>query len=172
MKTKLSGLLLILFLGAVPALAQDHEHHHHASEELGTVNFSVSCAPEAQKGFTRGMALLYSFEYQQAQQAFASVAKSAPNCAMAYWGQGMSLYHQLWDRPTNSSLRRGAELLEKASGLPATPREKDYIAALAIFYSNADKKKHEERAEAYSKAMQGVAERNPEDHEAAVFYAL
>ena len=56
--------------------------------------------------------------------------------------------------------------------MKATPREKDYIAALAIFYGDSAEKKHEERAAAYSKAMKGVMDRYPEDHEAAVFYAL
>jgi tetratricopeptide (TPR) repeat protein len=172
MKAKLWCLLLTLFLASLPAFAQEPAHHHDSPEDLGTVNFPVSCAPEVRKTFTRGMALLYSFEYEQAQRAFESAAQKDPACAMAYWGQAMSFYHQLWDRPPRSSLERGAELLEKASGLKATPREKDYIAALTVFYGNWDQQKHEERAGAYSKAMKSVVERNPDDHEAAVFYAL
>jgi tetratricopeptide (TPR) repeat protein len=100
------------------------------------------------------------------------VAQQDPACAMAYWGQAMSLYHQLWERPSARSLERGAELLKKAGGFKTTARERDYIVALRAFYSNADETKHEERAAAYSKAMKTVMERYPEDHEAAVFYAL
>jgi hypothetical protein len=162
-KAKLSCLFLTLSLAFVSAFAQEPAHHHDAAEELGTVNFPVSCAAGVQKTFTRGMTLLYSFEYEQAQHAFEDVAQKDPACAMAYWGQAMGLYHQLWDRPSTSSLQRGAELLKIASTLKATPREKDYIAALAVFYGNADQRKHEERAEAYSKAMKGVVERNPEE---------
>lgn len=171
MKAKRSCFLLTLFLAVAPSFAQDREHPH-ATEALGTVNFPVSCAPEAQKTFTHGMALLYSFEYEPAQRAFLSAAQQDPTCAMAYWGQAMSFYHQLWDRPPQRSLERGAELLGKASGFKTTAREKDYIVALAAFYSNADETKHEERARAYSKAMKTVMERYPQDHEAAVLYAL
>jgi len=136
------------------------------------VNFPTSCAPATQSSFTRGMALLYSFEYEQAEQTFASVAQKDPNCAMAYWGQAMSLYHQLWERPSKSALQHGAELLGKARELKTTPREHDYIQALSAFYRDDDPKKHEARAEAYCKAMKGVVDRNPEDREAQVFYAL
>jgi tetratricopeptide (TPR) repeat protein len=160
-----------LFL-STSLVAQEPAHHHDAPEALGTVNFPVSCAPAVQKTFTRGMALLYSFEYEQAQRAFENVAKDDPSCAMAYWGQGMSLYHQLWDQPSKASLTKGSELLDKASALKATPREKDYLQALAIFYKDSGTLNHRKRSIAYSQAMKGVMERNPQDREAAVLYAL
>jgi len=170
--TVLSLLCCACLFPPSPLVAQEHAHHHAAAEALGTVNFPVSCAPAVQKTFTRGMALLYSFEYEQAQRAFENAAKDDPVCAMAYWGQGMSLYHQLWDQPLKASLTKGAELLGKASGLKATPREKGYIQALTIFYKDSGNVGHQQRATAYCEAMKGVMERNPEDHEAAVLYAL
>jgi hypothetical protein len=96
-----------------------------------------------------------------------------PKCAMAYWGQAMTYYHQLWDQPSKASLQRGSELLAKARELKApTSRERGYIEALSVFYADSDKLDHSERADAYCKAMQGVYEHNPQDREAAVFYAL
>jgi hypothetical protein len=139
---------------------------------LGSVNFQVSCRPAVQEEFARGMALLYSFEYEQAQQAFEGVSETDPACAMAYWGQGMSLYHQLWSRPGRATLEQGAKLLEQAKERKSTPRERDYILALAVFYANSGRAAHQERAAAYSKAMKTVMERHPEDREAAVLYAL
>ena len=53
-----------------------------------------------------------------------------------------------------------------------TPREADYIAAIAAFYRDNDKLDHQARAVAYEKAMEQVYERYPEDREAAVFYGL
>jgi len=123
MSHKIRCLLLILSTGLLPALAQEPAHHHDRAEALGTVNFPVSCGPEVQKDFTRAMALLYSFEYEQAQLAFAKVAESDPECAMAYWGQAMTLYHPLWDRPAEESLQRGRRLTAKASGLSTTSGE-------------------------------------------------
>ena len=85
----------------------------------------------------------------------------------------MTIYHQLWNRPSKADLAQGAELLAKARSLkPPTARENDYIVALSVFYSNTDKLDHNQRADAYAEAMKGVHERNPNDHEAAIFYAL
>jgi Tfp pilus assembly protein PilF len=90
---------LVLLAFASSCFAQDEPHHRHdAAEKLGTVSFSISCAPATQAQFERGMALLYSFEYETASDQFQEIQKKDPACAMAYWGQAMSLYHQLWDR--------------------------------------------------------------------------
>jgi Tetratricopeptide repeat len=166
--------LLTVLVFAPTCFAQNEPHHHHdATEKLGTVSFPISCAPATQAQFERGMALLYSFEYETASNQFEEIQKKDPACAMAYWGQAMSLYHQLWDRPSKADLQRGAELLAKASALhPPTARERDYIQALNVFYTDTEKIDHEKRAEAYAKAMNGVYQRNPQDREAAVLYAL
>ena len=74
-------------------------------ERLGSVSFSVSCTPDAQKTFNTGVALLHSFQYEEAEQTFSQVAQQDPTCAMAYWGKAMSLYHQLWDWPSDDTLK-------------------------------------------------------------------
>jgi tetratricopeptide (TPR) repeat protein len=174
MKNICAAVFLSVLIFAPPCLAQNEPRHHHdAAEKLGTVSFPISCAPATQAQFERGMALLYSFEYESAMNQFEEAQAKDPACAMVYWGQAMSLYHQLWDRPSKADLQRGAELLAKASALkPPTARERDYIQALTVFYADTDKIDHEKRAEAYAKAMEGVYQRNPQDREAAVLYAL
>jgi hypothetical protein len=172
---KLALLTLISILSLAPQLpsAQEPPHHHDSDEQLGTVSFPTSCAPAVQSQFERGVALLYSFEYELADAQFQEVANKDPHCAMAYWGQAMTLYHQLWNRPSKADLARGAELLARARSLnPPTARERDYIQALSVFYSDTDQLDHTQRADDYAQAMEGVHERNPDDHEAAIFYAL
>jgi tetratricopeptide (TPR) repeat protein len=172
---KFALLAFISTLSLEPNLlsAAEPQHHHDADEKLGTVSFPTSCAPAVQSQFERGVALLYSFEYEVADAQFEEVAKKDPRCAMAYWGQAMTLYHELWNRPTKADLAQGADLLAKARSLkPPTARERDYVLALSVFYSDTDKLDHNQRADAYAEAMQGVHERNPNDHEAAIFYAL
>src|SRR5258708_27215763 len=83
-----------LFLSLSSLLAQEH-HQSDPDERLGTVSFPISCASDAQKPFERGVALLHSFEYEEAGDQFQPGAASDPQCAMAEWGQAMSLYHQL-----------------------------------------------------------------------------
>jgi hypothetical protein len=173
MKNVFALFFLIVFALCSPCFAQDEPHHHDVGEKLGTVSFPISCAPATQAQFERGVALLYSFEYESASTQFLEIEKRDPDCAMLYWGQAMSLYHQLWERPTKADLQLGAELLAKARALHApTSRERDYIEALTVFYTYTGKLDHEKRADLYAKAMSAVYQRNPQDREAAVFYAL
>jgi tetratricopeptide (TPR) repeat protein len=172
MKTLIYTLALLLFC-ASPLLAYDDGHHHeHLTEQqLGTVHFPVSCAPAVQKPFERGVALLHSFWYEEAEKEFTEIAKDDPKCAMAQWGIGMSQWHQLWNHPDAATTKKGKDELKKAKSLhAATAREKGYIEALRAFYGG--KGDFERRAKAYSEGMQKVYEQNPDDHEAAVFYAL
>jgi tetratricopeptide (TPR) repeat protein len=175
---KAAKFALLALIGTLPFAplslsVQEPQHHHDVDEKLGTVSFATSCAPVVQSQFERGVALLHSFEYEIADAQFEEVAKKDPRCAMAYWGQAMTFYHELWNRPTKADLAQGADLLVRARSLqPPSARERDYILALTVFYSETDKLDHNQRADAYAKAMQDVHERNPNDAEAAIFYAL
>src|ERR1700736_6398885 len=146
---------------------EDHQHHEYAVARLGSVNFATSCTPAAQTQFTRAVALLHSFGYEEARLAFTDVAAADPHCAMAYWGVAMSWYHPIWAPPTMQDLEQGASASERAVAIPAgTPREKDFIGALALFYRDWRTVDHATRATAYEKAMAQVHYRYPADDEA------
>jgi len=167
--------ILWIFAGLSCVAVADEGHHHEelTQGQLGTVHFPVSCTPEAQKTFEKGVALLHSFWYEEAEKAFTDVAQQDPKCAMAYWGEAMSHWHQLWDQPKAVTIRQAEEELKKADKAKAkTERERDYIGALKEFYSHSGKLDHEARARAYSAAMEKVHLKYPDDHEAAAFYAL
>ncbi|HEY6267774.1 MAG TPA: hypothetical protein VIX11_05710 [Candidatus Acidoferrum sp.] len=171
--TILWGFCLLLMLSG--RAASQHEHGTHSTKSpLGTVEFRVSCTAEAQESFTRGVALLHSFTYEESAEAFRKAAATDPRCAMAHWGLAMTEYHQLWEPHAGpAELQRGAAEIQKARELKAeTPREKDYIEALGAFYDGWEQRGHAARAKAYQEAMHGVQERNPKDQEAAIFYAL
>ncbi len=172
-----------LFLAAMisvlcfsPTRAQEmhpHTHTHAPAEKLGQVNFPVSCNASAQKQFNRATALLHSFWYEEAEKAFAAVAKDDPKCVMAHWGVAMSLYHPVWAPSTPAELKKGWAAVEKAKSVDAkSDRERDYIAAIEAFYKDSDRLDHRTRALAYEKAMERVYLRYPKDREAAIFYAL
>jgi tetratricopeptide (TPR) repeat protein len=154
------------------AAAPQENHSHPPPEKLGTVSFPTSCAPSVAHEFERSVALLHSFAYQAAEQAFREVAVSDPTCAMAHWGIAMSLYHQLWSPPSAAELRDGQAEIERAQHLSATTREKQFIAAAAAYYGDSDHVSPPVRAKAYEAAMAEVARSNPKDTEAQVFYAL
>jgi tetratricopeptide (TPR) repeat protein len=174
-RSSLGTVLLAGTLAAAGAVAdeKDQPHRHARPEKLGTVNFPTSCAPAVQAPFTRAVALLHSFWYDEAEKAFGEVATADPSCAMAQWGVAMSLYHPIWAAPTPAEVKRGQEAVAKAraAGAP-TERERDYVAAIEAFFRDADTVDHRTRAAAYEKAMERVYERHPDDREAAIFYSL
>jgi tetratricopeptide (TPR) repeat protein len=181
---RLACLLLFSVLISFTAIADDEDknHHHHedlTETQLGTVHFPVSCSASVQKPFARGVALLHSFWYEEAEKEFLQIAKDDPHCAMAHWGVAMSIWHQLWNVPDAAVIKRGLGESRAANKLaegppfakPATPREKAYIAAILAFYDSGATD-HAVSVKAYSDAMKKVYESYPDDHEAAVFYAL
>nr|MBA3572008.1 hypothetical protein [Pyrinomonadaceae bacterium] len=143
------------------------------SEKLGRVNFAVSCNAQAQRQFNRAVAWLHSFEYEEAEKVFTEVTVTDPRCGMGYWGIAMSNYHSIWAPPTAAELQKGLSAIEKAKSAGVrTQRERDYIAAIEVFYKDADKLDHRTRTFAYSEAMERLYRRDPSDREAGVFYAL
>ena len=166
--------LLAFSLCTSTLVAADDEGHHHeelTEAQLGTVHFSSSCLAAVQKPVERGVAMLHSFWYDEAEKQFEQIEKDDPQCAIARWGVAMSLWHQLWNHPDKPTLERGGTELKTARSLRATPREKDYIAALSMFYAHPGKP-YQKRVTAYSNAMEKVYQRHADDHEAAAFYAL
>jgi tetratricopeptide (TPR) repeat protein len=137
------------------------------------VDFAISCGPTSNQEFKHAAWTLHSFWYPEALKQFRKIAASEPSCAMAYWGIAMSHWYPLWYPPSPAALKAGSEAIAKAMAAQTqTPREADYIAAIAAFYRDNDKLDHQTRAVAYEKAMEQVYERYPDDREAAVFYAL
>lgn len=159
---------------ALPAAAQEHPGDHPAPEKLGRVSFPTTCSPEVQQEFERAVALLHSFAYSVAEQAFADVAREDPKCAMAGWGQAMASFHQIWeDRISPAGLERGRAAIEWAQQVRArTARERGYIAAVALMYVDAQSVPYDARLQRYEQAMERLAANYPQDPEARIFYAL
>jgi tetratricopeptide (TPR) repeat protein len=152
----------------------EHDHEMDITQELGTVNFPISCTPEAQAEFNHGMALLHSFWFPPALASFNKVAEIDPTCAMAHWGTAMTLLNNPFAWPlTGQPLVDGWAAVEKAMAAETkTPREEAYIAAIAAFYTDAESVEHRTRALAYAAAMEQLALAYPDDQEAQIFYAL
>ena len=152
----------------------------------GTVDFKVSCAPEARSEFIRGVALLHSFFYEEARRIFTAVAAKDPNCAMAQWGIAMTWWHPIWTPPTPDEMSAGKAAIQKAMAMKGgTDLERGFITALNAYYNSADSPTTGEvgqschgpvgprdRVMAYEKAMRALSERYPDDVETQTFYAL
>jgi hypothetical protein len=143
------------------------------SQGLGSVNFPISCTAPAQATFNDALALLHNFQYDQAEQTFAQVAQQDPTCAMAYWGEAMSLYHQLWDWPSADTLKQGLADTIQAQNLRAkTDRERMYIVSAGVFFQDNPSLSRASRTQAYSDWMARIFKKYPDDVNAGAFYAL
>src|SRR5712671_4676414 len=156
-------------------LAQSQEDHHHAisEDEIGSVHFLTSCRADLAGNFNRAVALLHSFQYEQARQVFGEILARDPQCAMAQWGVAMSHYHGMWD---NGDTAAGRVALNHAKQIApgnakTTPREKAYIDALAEIYRE-DGKDAYSHSQAFEQKMAALQAAYPQDDEAAIFHAL
>ena len=158
-----------LALLATPALS-----HPQSIEKLGEVRFDTSCNTEAQTKFNRGVALLHSFWYAAAKDAFNDVLRSDPGCAITYWGIAVaSLNNPIAGIASATELEEGLAAVDKAKKIGArTQRERDYVEAIAAYYQDYKNRPHAVRAASYEKAMETVAATYPDDQEASIYYAL
>jgi tetratricopeptide (TPR) repeat protein len=85
----------------------------------------------------------------------------------------MSIYYPLWVPPSETTLQKGLNAVEKAKALGAkTDRESTYIGAIESFYKDSNKLDHRTRTLTYEKALERLYRQYPNDREAAIFYAL
>jgi tetratricopeptide (TPR) repeat protein len=144
-------------------------------ERLGQVEFPNSCSPAVQKKFLRGVAMLHSFWYSEAEKTFEEVAREDNSCAIAAWGFASILMSNplagFGATPGDAERAQGA--IEKGRRMNAgTQRERDYIEAVAAYYEDFAGRTERTRQLARAKAYEALAAKYPDDDEAQIFYAV
>jgi len=143
-------------------------------ENLGKYGMKVSTSNErAQLFFNQGLNLYYGFNHLEAYRSFKEVARLDPACAMAYWGQALSLGPNI-NLPMDpadtetvyKALQKALTLLDKSS-----PKEQALVSALSRRYTAEALKDRKSLDEAYAIAMEKVAKIFPEDAEVNTLYA-
>lgn len=172
MRSSTFVLTVVIFV-ASRSWCQEEHHHSLTEQEVGSVHFLTSCQPDVAANFNRAVALLHSFQYEQARQGFTEIADHDPQCAMAQWGVAMSHYHGLWE---NGDTAAGRVAIIKAQQIvggnaKTTPREAAYINALAEIYRE-DGKDAYAHGHAFEQKMSALQAAYPQDDEAAIFHAL
>jgi hypothetical protein len=158
----------VAVLLTLPATAQDDQ-----DKQLGNVHFATSCNEVAQRRFDRAMRYQHSFWYKASREIFEEALKADPECGIALWGGALSLWDNPHIPPPAANLPLALAAIQRAKAVGAkTQRERDYIEALAILYTDYDKIPHGTRLQAYLKAMEGLAQRYPNDDEAQILYAI
>jgi len=182
---------VLLFIGLASTLATRHVECATGPEPgdlraAGKVEFPISCTPSVESEFSRGVALLHSFFYEEARRVFTSVAERDPKCAMAEWGIAMTWWHPIWTPPTPAEMSAGKAAIEKAMAIDAgTDRERGFITALNVYYNTPDGSNTgavgqsfhgpvgpRDRVIAYEKAMHQLRDKYPDDFEVQAFYAF
>src|SRR5207253_10043221 len=90
------------------------------------------------------------------------------------WGYAVNLLgNSLSAPPPAKDAQMAWEALERARAVGAkTQRERDWIEALSAYYRDYDKVSVDDRLLAYTKAMERMTDRYPDDFEAWAYYAL
>ncbi len=165
-------LLPLLFI--FPFSSAQETHSHSAPEKLGKVSFPISCTAAVQEQFDRGVALLHSFAYTAAENAFQGVGELDSRCAMAHWGMALAYFHQLWEPPiVPATISIAQKEIQRAQQIGAgSERERKFINALGLIYQDAATVPYRTRALNYEHAMSDLASENRKDVEVQVLYAL
>lgn len=151
-----------------PVVAEEN-----GDQQLGTVHFATSCNETAQRRFDRAMRYQHSFWYKASREIYEETLKADPECGIAYWGIALSLWNNPHFPPPAANLAPALAAIEKGKAVSAkSERERDYINALALLYTDYDKVEYKTRLQAYLKAMEALAAKYPNDDEAQIFYAI
>jgi Tfp pilus assembly protein PilF len=141
--------------------------------QLGNVHFATSCNEVAQRRFDRAMRYQHSFWYRQSKELFEKVLESDPDCGIAYWGIALSLWNNPHNQPPAPNLAPALAAIEKGKAVGAkSERERDFINALAVLYTDYDKVAYPVRLQNYLKAMAALAAKYPDDDETQIAYAI
>ena len=135
--------------------------------------FANSGADAAQAPFLRGLALLHSFEYDEAAEAFRAAQAADPGFAMAFWGEAVTYSHLLWGEDDVDAARRALNRLAPSRDArlarAKTAREQAYGAAVEALFADGELSM---RVRGFAEAMRGVTARYPDDIDAAALTSL
>ena len=162
-------LLTIARMGAT----QEPHRHTLTARSLGSVTFVNSGAAAAQAPFIQGIALLHSFEYDDAAAAFREAQRADTGFALAYWGEALTFSKMLWgldDVPVaRAALARLAPTAADRLARAPAGRERGFGAAVEAFYADSDAGR---RSLAFADSMRSLTRAYPADPEFAAFGAI
>jgi tetratricopeptide (TPR) repeat protein len=143
-------------------------------DNLGSHQHAITTSsPEAQKYFDQGVRLSYAFNHGEAIRAFKQAIALDASCAMCYWGVAFAFGPNINAPITEPAATEAYQAIEQARKLAgnATEREGAYIDALAKRYAVDPRAARPPLDAAYAEAMRALAQRFPDDLDAATLFA-
>lgn len=145
-----------------------------SEQKLGTVSFANSCAASVQTELQRAVALLHSFWWGEADEAFSDVLAHDPGCAIATWGiAAVAIGNPFGSGATPAAAQKALAAVAQGRKIGAkTERERGYIDAIAAYYDRFEDRKHGARLRSLADAFALLAQKYPDDDETQIFSAL
>jgi tetratricopeptide (TPR) repeat protein len=175
----IAAVAVAVSLGMSHAASAQHAHMHdeamvHEGQEIGTVDFQVSCDTAVREHFDRALGLMHHMMYEQARSEFEAVREADPECGMAYWGVATTLFQPLWGtRPSDEDLEYGARMIQKADERVAeTGRERLLVEATKGFFRDVETAPFWTRIHRWADGMAAAYQAEADDDDTAALYAL
>src|SRR5215510_12214957 len=131
----LRSCALVLGLYCAVAVSQANA----AYQYFGRVHFPVACNAAVQDEFNLALAMLHTFSFPAAAEAFMAIAQKDPDCAMAHWGIAATAIGSLYGGRPGPMALQGEQAVENAKAIGGkNARERDYIATVEVFYKGAE----------------------------------
>lgn len=169
------GLAAVMVLGAgCQKAADERDLEAPLLDGMGSHHYEIETGdPLVQRLFNQGLVLSYGFNHKEAERSFREAARLDPECAMCWWGVALVLGPNINLGMPPDHVPKAWEALEKAQSLKhhAGERHRAYIDALAERYEQDPPDDRGRLDDAYAEAMGEVAERYPDDPDAATLYA-
>jgi tetratricopeptide (TPR) repeat protein len=143
-------------------------------ENLGKYGMKVSTKnARAQLFFNQGINLYYGFNHLEAYRSFREVARLDPDCAMAFWGQALSLGPNINLPMDPADTETVYKAVQKALALKdkSSPMEQLLINALSKRYTAEALKDRKSLDEAYAGAMEEATKQFPDHADVKTLYA-
>src|SRR3954469_19492931 len=133
----------------------------------------LEAAGDGRTSLARGIVALHSFEYEDANDAFAEARRLDPGLAMASWGEAMTYHQTLWRNENVPAAREALARLGPTSAARiargADAKERGYLAAVEVLFTDGDAAARRRR---YADAMAQLYTTYPDDPDVGAFYAL
>src|SRR5258706_10771008 len=165
-------LFTILVASAFAVTAFAHQEDA-GKGQLGKVNFPSSCSAKVQQKVTRGVAMLHSFWWPQAEATFQEIATEDSNCAIAAWGfASVLMYNPFVGSVPPKDVARAQAAIEKGRQMKAGQRDKDYLEAVAAYWEDYANRNELQRPLARSEAYRKLAPQYPQGDQGPIFNGL
>ena len=175
--------LMLLLLFPIIAMAQEVNYPSDFDEPiplfdvaLGDFEYPISSDNEkAQAYFNQGFQMMYAFTKVDAARSFREAQKADPDCAVCYWGEAWAWGSYLNGAMTTAEAPRAYAKIQEAievSENNGSEKEKDLIKAFSVRYiKDYDRETRAVQDTLYSKEMQKLSRKYPNDLDIATLYA-